>query len=177
MKHHLDDPAPTNPSPEWEKMDALVKLWLYGTLHSSLLQMILKKGWTANIMWTSLESLFRDNKDARAIELENDLRSIEIGDLSVAAYYQKIKVTADLLSNIDQPVLEKTLVMYMINGLGEKFDQVVGIIRHQQPLPSFFQVRSMLLLERSRLAGLRPTHGSHRDNSSSPSALVTGSGQ
>lgn len=130
--------------------------------------MILKKGGTANTVWTSLESIFCDNKDARAIELENDLRSIEIGDLSVAAYCQKIKVTADLLSNIDQPVPEKTLVTYMINGLGEKFDQVAGIIRHQQPLPSFLQARSMLLLEESRVARLRPTHGSHHDNSSSP---------
>ena len=73
--------------------------------------MILKKNTTARDVWVSLETLFWDNKESRAIELENDLRTITIGDLSITAYCQKIKAISDLLANIDSPVPEKTPVI------------------------------------------------------------------
>lgn len=51
--------------------------------------MVLKKDMTAREAWTSLQTLFHDNKDARAMQLDNDLRNVEIGDLSVTAYFRK----------------------------------------------------------------------------------------
>ncbi|GKA34942.1 hypothetical protein Tco_0721371 [Tanacetum coccineum] len=58
----------------------------------------------------------------------------------------------DYSSTILMPVDEKILVSYVINGLGDRFDQVAGIIRHRDPTPTFAQTQSMLLLEESRLA-------------------------
>ncbi|KAJ9547106.1 hypothetical protein OSB04_019649 [Centaurea solstitialis] len=132
---------------EWTTLDSLVKLWIYGTITKPLLQSVVKKYATAREVWVNLENYFRDNKDARAIQLENELRTLDIGDLSIGAYFNKIKVMADLLTNIGQPVSDKTLVTYAINGLKGKFSQVVTFIRHSKPLPTFTEARSMLVLE------------------------------
>lgn len=48
--------------------------------------MVLKKGVTAHDVWVSLENIFRDNKDAHAMHLEQDLCSIEVSDMSVIEY-------------------------------------------------------------------------------------------
>ncbi|GKD78586.1 hybrid signal transduction histidine kinase M, partial [Tanacetum coccineum] len=98
--------------------------------------------------WGKLDSLqlkdvFHDNKNVRAMQLDNDLRTIEI----------------------------ENLVSYVINGLGDCFDQVVGIIHHRDPTPTFAQTQSMLLLEESRLARKSSRH-SDRDTSSSGSVLL-----
>lgn len=88
-------------------------------------------------LWKGLKNLFRENKDSRAMQLDQDLRSIEIDEMSIHDYYHKIKVLSDLLASINQPVPGKNLVIYMINGLGDKFDSFASIIRHHHPIPSF----------------------------------------
>ncbi|GKB04673.1 hybrid signal transduction histidine kinase M [Tanacetum coccineum] len=119
-----------NDANDWKKLDSLLKVWIYGTISTSLLQTVLKKNVTAKDVWTSLKNLFHDNKDARALELQEELRSLDLGNLTIADYFKRIKVTADLLSNIDAAVDEKTLVMYAINGLGDRYDHVASITRH-----------------------------------------------
>ncbi|KAJ9557695.1 hypothetical protein OSB04_012309 [Centaurea solstitialis] len=103
---HLDGSSqPSGPTDtKWSELESIVKLWLHGTISQDLLQRILKKKTSALDVWVNLENLFRVNKEARAIELENDVRTIVIGDLSITAYCQKIKILLDLLANVDAPV-------------------------------------------------------------------------
>ncbi|KAL7606289.1 hypothetical protein Lser_V15G20591 [Lactuca serriola] len=58
---------------EWYTLDFIVKSWIYVTLTQPLFTSIVKKNSTAHSIWQSLEDLFRENKDTRAIELENEL--------------------------------------------------------------------------------------------------------
>lgn len=60
----------------WSNLDDLVKMWIYETVTHSLLNMILKPGTTAHTIWTDLETLFRDNKQTKAIELDQELQAI-----------------------------------------------------------------------------------------------------
>ncbi|KAJ9565071.1 hypothetical protein OSB04_001037 [Centaurea solstitialis] len=173
--------------------------------------MVLKKGSTALQVWTDLETLFCDNKDARTMQLDNELRNLVMGDLSVHAYFMKIKGIADLLAKdartmqLDNElrnlvmgdlsvhayfmkikgiadllanlyptsaVPDKHLVNYAINGLSSRFEAVANIIRYRSPLPSFLEVRSMLLMEEQRLSNHRPAPiTSHVDHSSSSTVL------
>ncbi|PWA64309.1 hypothetical protein CTI12_AA344550 [Artemisia annua] len=162
---------------EWKKLDSLVKVWIYGTITTSLLQTVLKKNVSAHDVWKSLEDLFHNNKDARAMELHEELRSMELGSLSIAEYFKRIKVISDLLSNIGSPMDYKNLVMYAVNGLGEKYEHVGSIIRHSKSPLSLLETRSMLLLEESRL-NRKQAHGNARDTPSSSTVLMaaTGSG-
>ncbi|GJZ44585.1 ribonuclease H-like domain-containing protein [Tanacetum coccineum] len=161
---------------EWKKLDSLVKVWIYSTISTSLLQTVLKKNVTTQNVWKSLADLFHDNKEARAMELHEELRSLELGTLSIAEYFKRIKVVSDLLSNIESPVDDKNLVMYAVNGLGDKYDHVASIIRHSKNPLTLLETRSMLLLEESRL-NRKQGRGQARDTPSSSTVLMaSGSG-
>ncbi|GKB91929.1 ribonuclease H-like domain-containing protein [Tanacetum coccineum] len=124
-------------------------------------------------LWDHLQGLFQDNKDARAINLNNELRSITIGKMSINEYCPKIKSMADRLKNLGSSICEKNLVTYAMNGLDNQFFTIAKIIRHREPLPTFDTTRSMLLLEESTFddeAGISNTLDS---TSSSPIVLVT----
>ncbi|XP_013624127.1 PREDICTED: serum factor response D-like [Brassica oleracea var. oleracea] len=156
----------------WHKRDAIVKFWLYGTLAKPLFKSTFQKGGNAHDVWSRIENQFRNNKEVCAMQLDNDLRNKAIGDLSVHEYCQELKSTADLLSNLDAPVADKTLVMYMLNGLNEKFDYVLNVIKHQKPFPTFEEAKNMLEMEETRLKKTQKVTASHNDHSSSSSALV-----
>nr|GFA27539.1 hybrid signal transduction histidine kinase M [Tanacetum cinerariifolium] len=72
------------------------------------------------------------NKDARALNLDNELRSIKIGKMTVNEYCTKIKSMADRLKNLGCAVSDKNLVIYTVNGLDSKFATLVEIIRHRE---------------------------------------------
>lgn len=74
----------------------LVKMWIYNTISKPILQMVMKKSETAQELWKAIEDLFQSNKDARAIQLNDDLRNIEMGDLNITNYCHKLKVIFDL---------------------------------------------------------------------------------
>ncbi|KAG7563255.1 hypothetical protein ISN44_As10g000810 [Arabidopsis suecica] len=119
-------------------------MWIYGTITESLLSSVLKSECSARELWLTLENLFRDNKEARAIQLENELRTLQIGDLSVYEYSQKMKSISDMLTNVNSPVSDRALVMHLLNGLNSKFDSIINVIKHRTPPCSFSDARSML---------------------------------
>ncbi|XP_010501787.1 PREDICTED: uncharacterized protein LOC104779092 [Camelina sativa] len=175
VSSHLD--GTSSPSSDtdtkWKERDGLVKMWIYGTISESLLDFVLKKKCSARELWLYVEALFRDNKDGRALQLENDLRTLVIGDLNIHDFCQKLKSISDLLANIDSPVSDKALVMHMVNGLSEKFDNIVNVIIHKTPFPSFSEARSMLLMEESRLQKQHRASSTSTLDVSSPNVLLT----
>ncbi|GKC90825.1 hybrid signal transduction histidine kinase M [Tanacetum coccineum] len=160
---------------EWGKLDSLVKLWIFGTISKPLLQRVLKKNVSAHDVWKSLKAVFHDNKTARAMQLDTELRTIKLGSLSITEYCNKISRIADLLANIDSPVDEKNHVTYAINGLPDKYEGVAGIIRHRDTPPTFAQAQSMLLLEESRHNYRSSRHLARDSSTSSPHVLLAAS--
>lgn len=150
---HLDRTTlPTNDDDMvWKKQDGIVKLWLYGTVTKDFFRSIFKTGGSSREVWLRIENFFRNNKEARAIQLDHDLRNRTIGDQTIQAYCQDLKLISDLLTNVDAPVTERTLVTYLLNGLNAKYDNIINVIIHRQPFPTFEEARSMLLLEEDRL--------------------------
>lgn len=122
-------------------------MWIYGTISETILDTVLKTKCTARELWLSIENLFRDNKEVRAIELDHELRTITMGDLDLTEYCRKLKKTSDLLVNIESPVPERTLVAYLLNGLTEKYDNINNVIKHQTPFPTFAKAQSMFDME------------------------------
>ncbi|XP_010495553.1 PREDICTED: uncharacterized protein LOC104772662 [Camelina sativa] len=172
---HLDGTSlPMNPEDiSWKERDGLVKMWIYGTISSSLLDTVLKTRCSARELWLIIKNLFRDNKEARAIQLDNDLCTLTIGDLTVHDYCQKLKTLSDLLANVDSPVSDRLVVTYMLNGLSPKFDNIINIIKHRQPFPTFAVARSMLVEEEQRLNRQTHTRAPVSLDSTSQSVLYT----
>lgn len=71
--------------------------------------MILKKKVTARQVWKDLKTLFRDNKDAKVMQLDIELWNIRIDNLLITEYYTQIKTIVNLLDNIDTTILKKEL--------------------------------------------------------------------
>ncbi|GJU58200.1 ribonuclease H-like domain-containing protein [Tanacetum coccineum] len=122
--------------------------------------------------FTHLKDLFHDNKDSQAINLDNELRSIKIGKMTVNEYCTKIKSMANRLKNLDYQISEKNLVIYAVNGLDSHFATLVEIIRHREPLPTFETVRNMLLLKVSSFDDQAEASTMFESSSSSPTILM-----
>lgn len=117
--------------------------------------MVLSK--TASDLWISLASLFTDNQDYRAIQLEEQFISLKKGSLSIHDYCQCIKTTADNLADVGHHVSDKQLVLQTFHGLPKSYSTVVNLISFQNPLPTFFQTRSLLQMEETRISEPDPT--------------------
>ncbi|PWA82026.1 hypothetical protein CTI12_AA181860 [Artemisia annua] len=173
--HHLDKPAAASTSqtdPYHETNDSLVVMWMYSTISPKLVDMVIDDTTNAHEVWAKLQALFHDNKASRVIQLDNEIRNMAIGSLSVNDYFQEIKSKADRLENLGSPVSDSSLVTYAINGLRAKFPEIAHIIRHREKLPTFDQVRSMVLLEETNMKHLTHALSSTHLTSDSPTVLI-----
>ncbi|GKF33285.1 WRKY family transcription factor, partial [Tanacetum coccineum] len=71
---------------------------------SSLFQRFYDVDSTAHGVWNRLKDLFHDNKDARITQLDNEIRNMAIGNLSITDFFQQLKSKADRLANLESPV-------------------------------------------------------------------------
>ena len=125
--------------PTWERLDAVVKQWIYGTISKDLLQTIMKPGATGKELWAHLEEIFQDNKHTRAVYLEEQFNTTRLENFSnMSDYYKKLKQLSDQLANVGSPVKESKMVFQLISGLTkEEYDTITTMIQQADPLPSF----------------------------------------
>ncbi|CAJ2655295.1 unnamed protein product [Trifolium pratense] len=81
-------PAPTDVEHEqWTTLDAVVLQWIYSTISTDLLTTILEPNSTAMEAWNRLKDIFEDNKNARAVTLEQEFSNTRMEDFpNVSAY-------------------------------------------------------------------------------------------
>ena len=98
--------------PTWERLDAVVKQWIYDTISKDLLQTIMKPGATAKELWAHLEEIFQDNKHTRAVYLEEQFNTTRLENFSnMSDYCKKLKQLSDQLANVGSPVKESKIVL------------------------------------------------------------------
>ncbi|XP_050875099.1 uncharacterized protein LOC127078710 [Lathyrus oleraceus] len=111
--------------------------------------------------WNRLEDIFLDNQNARVVTLEQEFSNTRMEDCpNVSAYCQRLKMLSDQLRNIVSPVNNHRLVLQLISSLPEAYHSVATLILQSNPLPAFYQARSMLTLEEANMAKMANT-GSH----------------
>lgn len=120
--------------------------------------MVFSKTATAADLWTYLSSLFSHNKDYRAIQLEEKFKSLKNGSLSIHDFCQLIKTTVDSLADVGHPLTDKQLGLQTLHGLPKSYGTVTNLISFQNPLPTFFQTRSPLQMEETRISEPEPSN-------------------
>lgn len=70
------------------------------------------------------------------------------------------------------PITDCTLVTYLLNGLNERFDNIINVIRHRDPFPYFATPKSMLQMEETRPKRTNKHVAQHSDQASSSTALT-----
>lgn len=136
-------PCPPNISlDDWERGDFSLQSWIIGR---------------AIQLWMNLASLFTDNKDYRAIQLEEKFKPLKKGSSSIYDYCQTVKNIADQLTDVGHPISDKQLVLQTLHGLPNSYRTVVNLISFQTPLPTVFQTRSLLQIEETRISEPEPS--------------------
>ena len=146
MKH---DSSLSNTDPTlWSRVDAIVLQWIYGTISEDLLNTILERDSTAALAWERLKDIFFDNKNSRALYLEQEFSKVQMDDfVDASSYCQHLKSLSDQLSNVGAPISNERLVLQLLSGLNDAYAGVGSQIRHGDTLPLFYKARSMLVLE------------------------------
>ncbi|CAA3030884.1 CCHC-type integrase [Olea europaea subsp. europaea] len=95
--------------------------------------------------WQHLACLFASKSRARIMQLKGDLTLIQRGSRTVSEFLHAVKVIADELSLIDAPVSEDDLTLYVLNGLGPEFRDMVAPIRTHETALSFTELYDLLV--------------------------------
>ncbi|GJS62005.1 hybrid signal transduction histidine kinase M, partial [Tanacetum coccineum] len=107
--------APTTLTPEELKVDKIVLLWIFTTLSSTLqARLVVECPKSAKEAWDLITDIVKDNKWSRIIALKTELRSIKLGDLSMDAYFRKIKSIATILTSLGSPVSSEDVVTFSL---------------------------------------------------------------
>lgn len=165
---HLDTPVL---SPDWTRMDCVLKSWILGTLADDLAEEFSSQGSTAREAWLTVESQILGNREARTIQLETKFRRFVQGDLSITEYCRHLNKMADDLGALGEIITERTLVLNVIRGLIERFAHVRALLRRSRPFPSFLEACDDLILEELTLEDRQPSPTTALAASTKSSAL------
>ncbi|GJX04915.1 ribonuclease H-like domain-containing protein [Tanacetum coccineum] len=103
-----DDPNVTTSStaspftPDEIKVDKIILSWIFTTISDSLQKrLVVARPTFAKAAWKILTDIVKDNKWSRTSALKTELRSIQLGTLSMEAYFQKIESLVTILTSLD----------------------------------------------------------------------------
>jgi hypothetical protein len=133
------------PSPDWDRIDCIVKSWILDSLTDDLAETI-SQGATARDAWFVVESQFLGNRETRAIQLETKFRNFVQGDPSITEYCHRLKKMADDLTALGEVITDRILVLNVLRGLNERFTHIGALLRRAHPFPTFLQVKDDLSL-------------------------------
>ncbi|XP_060194910.1 uncharacterized protein LOC132624099 [Lycium barbarum] len=132
----------------WQRLDDIVRQWIYGTISNDLLNSIINPDDTAMDAWKRLEDCFHNNKSARALHLDAQFTNTRLEQFTgVKQYCTHLKTLADSLRNVGDKVSDNPMALQLLKGLSEEYKPFRTSVRHMSPLPSFDTLRSMLELE------------------------------
>ncbi|GJS70608.1 hybrid signal transduction histidine kinase M [Tanacetum coccineum] len=77
---------------------------------------------TAKEAWDLIALIFNDNKRSRSIALKAELRSMNLGYLSIDDYFRKIESIVTILTSRGSPISNDDGVTIALEGLPDKYD-------------------------------------------------------
>ncbi|XP_057523869.1 uncharacterized protein LOC130803685 [Amaranthus tricolor] len=151
---------------EWQRLDDIVRTWIYCTISPSLLTSIIRPDDSAFDAWTRIENNFQNNKSSRILHLESKFNDISLANFpNVKAYCNELENLATSLNNLGSSISDNRLALQVLHGLTTDYRTFRSLVQHISPIPSFDTLRSMLELEE---------HSHHKETfSSHDSALIT----
>jgi hypothetical protein len=147
LEDHILQDTPAPGFPDWRRMDCVVKSWISGTISADLAEAVMSRDATARGVWLALEEQFLGNQETRALHLDAKFRHFCQGDLSITDYCKRFKNMADALGELGGPVTDRALVLNVIRDLADRFEAVGRHLRLSRDVPTFLEVRSVLILE------------------------------
>ncbi|XP_021321733.1 uncharacterized protein LOC110437584 [Sorghum bicolor] len=153
LRPHIDGPPPVAADPSWDIAECTVRGWILNTVDDSVLDLaITDENQTACELWVAIKGLFRSNRAPRAVFLLEEFHSLKQGDSSIDEYYQRLKIKAAALRDVNHTIEDSQLILSLLRGLNPRYTATVDDIANSTVLPSFSGAREMLSLKELRLA-------------------------
>nr|XP_020191183.1 endochitinase A-like [Aegilops tauschii subsp. strangulata] len=128
---------------------------------------------TSRDAWATLDSSFSSQSLACSSAIRNQLGEVKKNDISVTAFFNKVKSLADTLSSIGKPLRDEEFTSFILNGLDEDYDSLVENINGRDtPMPPR-DIYARLLNTEQRLAARRSV-GVYTEGPSANAALRGG---
>ncbi|KAF5469099.1 hypothetical protein F2P56_013195 [Juglans regia] len=137
----------------WIRQDKLILHALLAST-STTITPFLASCKTSHEAWTKLTCLYAGKSRTRAMQLKEDLTLNNRGNQTVTEFLQTIKLIADELAIIDHPVSDDDLTLYILNGLGPEYREIVAPIRARENSHRFKELHDMLVGHESYLRRL-----------------------
>jgi len=125
---------------------------MYDSVSDGVLDLAMAPDQTACALYMAISDLFQANQEPRAVILNQEFAFLAQGDLPIEAYAAQLKQTADALRDVGHPILDRQLVLNLLNGINSRLANTVDIIANTRPLPTFTEAVNMLRLKELRLA-------------------------
>ena len=95
--------------------------------------------------WKTLTRLYASRSRTRVMQLKEDLTLLQRGSQSITEFLHSVKNIADELALIDAPVTNDDLTLYILNGLGLEYREIVAPIRTRATSLTFEELHDLLL--------------------------------
>ncbi|KAF5454886.1 hypothetical protein F2P56_024519 [Juglans regia] len=100
---------------------------------------------TSMAAWKTLTRLYASHSCTRVMQLKEDLTLLQRGSRPITEYLHSVKSIADELALIDTPMTNDDLMLYILNGLGLEFREIVVPIRTHATSLTFEELHDLLL--------------------------------
>ena len=108
----------------WIRIGQAIIVWLLRLIIETMLSHVVICT-SSQQVWSTLTSLFSSNLKARLLQLRFQLQMLKKGSMTIHDYFLKIRGIADTLAFTGQSISDDELLLYVLGGLGSKYDPVV----------------------------------------------------
>lgn len=150
----LSDPSvSTFHNTHWVRQDKLILSARLASTSPTITPLIVIAK-TSHEAWKKLNTLYASKSRTRAMQLKEELTLIQCGNRSISDYLHAVKALADEIAIIDHPIFDDDLTLYVLNGLGSEFREIVASIRGREKSLSFEELHDLLVGHESYLRRL-----------------------
>ena len=79
------------------------------------------------------------------MQLKEEITLIQRGNRSITEYLHAVKTLADEIATIDNSISDDDLTLYVLNGLGSEFQEIVAPIRARESPLTFEELHDLLV--------------------------------
>ncbi|KAK1620377.1 hypothetical protein QYE76_025894 [Lolium multiflorum] len=138
----------------WVQQDQTILSAIQGSLGEGVAGLVLFAA-TSRDAWTTLEHAFANVSTSRTMALRRQLGEIKKLDSSASTYFNKIKVVADTLASLGQPLRDEEFACFIIQGLDSDYDNLAEAVNGATtPLPPH-ELYSRLMFTEQRVEARR----------------------
>ena len=147
------DAAPTAAYTHWFQQDKLI---LNATLTSvsDFVIPFIAASKTTSQAWNKLTKLYASRSRTRVMQFKEDLTLLQCGTCTVTEFLYSIKSIADEFALIDAPLSADDITLYVLNGLGPEYREMVAPIRAHESALSFEELHDLPIGHESYLKRL-----------------------